>query len=249
MGKYLELGTDATDGATVTTGNSQAVQVIGTWTWEADDARPGDPAGALGMRRTVDGSASYTRWRDPSPTSQCFSIVAGFWITGSPSAHLNLIRVTPEAESNLANVYLRTNRAMRAYLGSTSISASESPVLSLGLHFVEYRVDRAASTLGMRVYDPDWTVEHEWVGTGQSLSADPTMARVGEPQATTHGINPLRVASGIRWGTVETGEWLANYEPAPPAPVNQALVTVGGAWVDGAPQITQGGAWVPLDLA
>lgn len=248
MGLYVATGESGTHGQAVTVANSGAAQVLGSWTWDNTDKMSGTPTEWLGMRRTPDGSVSYTRWVDPAPESEVFCVSAPMYLPGTaPSTHFNFLRVTPSNESSLANVFWRTTRRFRGYIGASSLSDLESPVLPEGWFVPEFKVDRVNNRLGLTVWDETWTDVYQGY-SNQTISAAPVMARVGEPQAGTYGFSPMRVGAGIRYGTLtDPDDWMGNTMPAPPEPPpDEWYLTENGAWVPHEAYITESGQWHSL---
>lgn len=221
-GKGAPDGTPATN-ALLGAGGDNPLTIGGNsgWVFEEDNRSPDGPADGQGLRRTADGSISYVRaeWE-----------AVGLWegirvwlkILSPPTAHWNMIRLTgPGDVPNLINLHLRTSGRARLSQGSTSISASDSPVLDPGEYCFVVQANYDDQLARYRIYDSDGDdVGTPWTGS-VAHSERVQGARVGEPSISAHGIPVIDIGSRVSWGSSD-GIWIPGdvdpfvAEPDPP---------------------------------
>ena len=228
---YANHGEGAADGTTATntllSGGGDNPLIIGGssgWVFEADDRSPDGPADGHGFRRTPNNTTSYLRaaW-----TSSGTRDGARFWVylKGAPAASWNLARMVSAAETAVVNVFQLTSGVIRLRLGtSTEILPSASPAITTpGWYCFTVIGSQAAGRIEYRVQNSVGTVVHSWdSGDGAYALPNPIQGfRVGEPSASLHGIDPIRIGSNLRWGTIDSG-WIdvgsPYFPPADPPP-------------------------------
>ena len=232
---YANHGKGAADGTTATNtllsgGGDNALLIGGTtgWTFAAADRSPDGPADGRGFRRTPNNTTSYLRaaWTATGSRNG-----ARFWLylNGAPAAAWNCARMVSAAETAVINVFQLTTGAIRLTLGtSTVIAASASGAITTpGWYCFTVIGDDAAGRIEYRVQNSVGTVVHSWdSGAGAYTLPNRIQGfRMGEPSASLHGINPIRLGSNSRWGTIDSG-WIdvgAPYHPPadPPPPTSR----------------------------
>ena len=224
---YANHGKGAANGTTATNtllsdGGDNALFIGGTtgWTFAAADRSPDGPADGHGFRRTPNNTTSYLRaaWTATGSRNG-----ARFWLylNGAPAAAWNCARMVSAAETAVINVFQLTTGAIRLTLGtSTAIAASASGAITTpGWYCFTVIGDDEAGRIQYRVQNSVGTVVHSWdSGAGAYTLPNRIQGfRMGEPSASLHGINPIRLGSNLRWGTIDSG-WIDVGDPYhPPA--------------------------------
>lgn len=198
------------------------------WVYKAGTyISPDGPPDGHGFHKTLTGSTTYLRsaWEPLGPRS---GFRVWVYIPGPVTADWNFIRLVNAAEQAVGNLYLRTNGTIRAYQGSSSISASQSPNIASepGWYCFVVMINWEESTFEYIIYRENGTIFHEWhnedTSTVVTFPTGPVAgARVGDIIASTsHGLTEMRVGSRIAWGDLETGWIPGDVEPytEPPDP-------------------------------
>ena len=233
---YANHGKGAADGTAATNtllsgGGDNALLIGGStgWTFAAADRSPDGPADGHGFRRTPNNTTSYLRaaWTATGSRNG-----ARFWLylNGAPAANWNCARMVSAAETAVVNVFQLTTGAIRLTLGtSTVIAASASGAITTpGWYCFTVIGDDEAGRIQYRVQNSVGTVVHSWdSGAGAYTLPNRIQGfRMGEPSASLHGINPIRLGSNSRWGTIDSGWILAGdpyFPPADPPPATSRV--------------------------
>lgn len=208
--------------------------------------------GARGCQFAASGTtASYLRWDFSGAGPYAFASVRVKAFPANPAATVPLLELR---SASLAGGFLtlRTDGTVRVNnRANTSIAASASPALVVGNSYTfELAIKPGTTTtdgyLGMRIYNADGTIFHEWSSTAVDAGVDPiAQARIDAPLTSSAWSNLDIDNAQARLASLAS-DWIGHYNPVTP-PNAVASVTAGVAIIDASG--TTGGASLDYAIA